>query len=337
MMLQEIGLWTQKLQQGYSVAKEFCKQQKTFLAQDIKKIAFVGMGGSGIAGRIIQTLLSRQCGLPVIIVDSCQVPLTIDKETLTIVMSYSGNTWETLMAFEQLVIQDSPIIAMSHGGLLRDRALALGLPFVQAPTSLTPRSSLGSSLGFLCGLFDYMKLMKGEQTFELFCRIADKLVDRYSIESSIEPFIYAVDARDSFYLWGISGYTDAVAYRAQTQFNENSKIPVICNYFPELCHNFLVGFSSVMNRPLIITFTVNEVHETLKKALDVTTGLLEERGVSLYKPPLLGDTFEEQLLALIIWADYASYYLARIRGIDAQPVLIIDELKKRHQQNNIGN
>jgi len=46
-----------------------------------------------------------------------------------------------------------------------------------------------------------------------------------------------------FHVWGVAGDSDSVAFRVQTQFNENSKVQAVTSQLPELCHNLLVGFT----------------------------------------------------------------------------------------------
>ena len=58
-----------------------------------EKIVVIGVGGSGIAGKIFQELYTKK---PVITSDDYRVPDFVDKNTLVIGISYSGNTEETL-------------------------------------------------------------------------------------------------------------------------------------------------------------------------------------------------------------------------------------------------
>lgn len=336
MMLNELTLWAEKLRIGFSLGQECYKENKVRLPAKITKLFFVGMGGSGIAGKIIKTIFDQQAKIPLFIIDSPVLPAYIDQESLVIVASYSGNTWETVIAFEQLRAKNIPLIILSHGGILRKKATIYGLPFVELPSSLTPRSSLGNTLGFLCGLLEPLGIIAGKRLCDLFCRACDILLAHYVQEQQFEHFLLAATNRSFFYIWGVSNSTDAVAYRAQTQFNENSKIPVVSSVFPELCHNLLVGFTQCESNPLLLVLTLPSTDHLLTKALDITMNLVKERGATLYKPMFLGNTFEEQLLAVILWADFASYFLAKARHIDAQPVHIIDILKERQKQHNIG-
>jgi len=93
MVLKDVSLWSEKLKEGLELSLEFYAKEKARLPRHVKKIAFIGMGGSGIAGRILKTFLDRKAGVTTIIVDSPEIPAHLDSDTLAIVVSYSGNTW----------------------------------------------------------------------------------------------------------------------------------------------------------------------------------------------------------------------------------------------------
>jgi hypothetical protein len=73
----------------------------------------------------------------------------------------------------------------------------------------------------------------------------------------------------------------------------------------------------------------------LNFAIDATSELFREKGVILYKPPILGDTWEGQLFHIILWSDFASYFLGIKRGVEIAPVNIISELKAKQQEKGI--
>jgi len=64
-MLDEITLWPKKLKDGLDIAHNFHYEHKAQLPKNIKKILFVGMGASGISGRIIKTFLDKKSKIPV--------------------------------------------------------------------------------------------------------------------------------------------------------------------------------------------------------------------------------------------------------------------------------
>lgn len=337
MMLKEMSLWSTKLKEGLQLAQSFYEDYGSGLPKNVKKIAFVGMGGSGVAGRIMQTFLDRRPGIVSIVVDSPIIPASVDADTLAIVVSYSGQTWETLAVLEELTRKFIPTIVLAHGGKASEIAETKDLPFVLIPASLTPRSALGHFLGFLCGTFDLMGIMPGGSNMvKAWISDADKYIPSFVEGHTFKEFLYAMNGYEFFHVWGISGDSASVAYRATTQFNENAKIQAVFNVFPELCHNLLVGFENFTKNPIVTFFYTDFLPGNLTKAIQATGEILKEKRVILYKPPVFGDTFESQLFIMILWADFASYHLGKARGIDTQKVAIIEELKKRHKTKGIA-
>ncbi|MBX9830897.1 hypothetical protein K2X40_02985 [Candidatus Babeliales bacterium] len=357
-MIEEIKLWPNKLRDGLACAQTFIKQFGNKLPGRVHTVAFIGMGGSGIVGRMLKPFLD-QAGVASTVIASSILPTYLDRvliveeadpfaspsfsmpsmfawQTLAIVVSYSGNTWETLDALEQLIAKKVPTLVITHGGRALELAKEHGLPYVIVPESKTPRSALGTFLGFILALFEHQGLLHdGKKTVEGFIKQAEKNLPALTEKSYFEDFLAAVGNDEFFHIWGVSGESEAFAYRAQTQFNENAKVHAVSSAFPELCHNLIVGFTQAKKAPFVLFFYTNFLTEHLKKAVLATQELMQECGVNLYKPPILGDTLSDQLFNMVLWADCASYYLAQNRGIETAPVRLIDALKKKHQQKGI--
>ena len=59
-------------------------------------IAVLGMGGSGVAGEILQAIGKEQLRLPVVLVGDYSLPAFVGPDTLVFAVSFSGETEETL-------------------------------------------------------------------------------------------------------------------------------------------------------------------------------------------------------------------------------------------------
>lgn len=328
MMLKEFSLWPQKIKEGSQLAKDFIGRYETRMPKHIKNIVFVGMGGSGIAGRIVKTFLDRKDGITTHVIDSSELPVNIGSDSLAIVISYSGNTWETLDVLSQLAERFVPTIVIANGGQAVEFAEKKNIPFALVPQSLSPRSALGHFLGFLLELFNALGLLEGARKLNSFLHHAERYIPKYEDKQFFKEFLYAVNGYDFFHIWGISGVTAPFAYRAQTQFNENSKVHAVSSVFPELNHNLINGFESCKQNPCVLLFVIDFLPVKLTRALEATCEILRQKGVVLYKPPVLGDTFEEQLFNIVLWADYASYYLGHARGVAVEDVEVIAKLKE---------
>jgi len=337
MMLEDVACWSQKLHTGLELAQKFYQDKSDKLPQQIKKVAFFGMGGSGIVGSLLKTFFDKQSSPQCYSINSPIVPEYIGKDTFAIVISYSGNTWETVTALKQLVAKKIPFMIFAHGGRAQEIADNSGYLFVKAPEALTPRSSLGYMMGFFMGLLDSLDALDNGQKMALdFCAHADEHVKTFQNEKYFQEFIDLAKNYETFHIWGVTGDTDAAAYRAQTQFNENSKVHAVASAFPELCHNLIVGFTNCHNSPLVVQMSTSSIPDYLTKALVATEELMLEKGVNLYKVPVLGDTFHSQLFNAILWADFASCYLGNARGAELVPVKLIDSLKRKHKEKGIS-
>lgn len=331
-MLAEITLWPKKLKDGLDIVHNFYFETGKSLPSKtkIKKIIFVGMGGSGIAGRVTKTFLDRKSTIPSFIVDGPEIPAFVDTDTFAVVVSYSGNTWETVTAMQALVEKNIPMVVISHGGKVAEIAKNKNLPFILMPESRTPRSALGNFLGIILGMFDLMGIIEGKKILDIFDEHLNLYLPKFEEDKSyFNEFLDMANGQEYFHIWGISGDSGAFAFRAQTQFNENAKIQAVTSYFPELNHNLLVGFTNCKNHPLVLFLGTEFVPVALAESLEEVSQILKKKGVLLYKPPVLGDTWEGQLFHIILWADFASYYLGKVRGQDVETVEIVEELKKR--------
>lgn len=84
------------LQEGYALGKT---QSVSHLRPGFERLVLVGMGGSGMVAVVLKTLLERaEHAIPCEVIHDYFVPNRVDKKTCMIVVSYTGNTEETLQA-----------------------------------------------------------------------------------------------------------------------------------------------------------------------------------------------------------------------------------------------
>ena len=82
---------------------------------NIDHIVFAGMGGSGAIGDLFSSLLSKS-DIHVSVVKGYLLPQTVDKNTLIVATSVSGDTAETLTVLNSTNNLDCNLIAFSSGG-----------------------------------------------------------------------------------------------------------------------------------------------------------------------------------------------------------------------------
>src|SRR5688572_18758399 len=67
---------------------------------DVRNITVIGMGGSAIGGDLAAALLADELKVPMSVHRDYGLPGYVGRDSLVVASSYSGNTEETLSAFE---------------------------------------------------------------------------------------------------------------------------------------------------------------------------------------------------------------------------------------------
>ena len=219
-------------------------------SSQLRNIVFCGIGGSSIGGMLLKEYLYNDLKIPFISIRNYDIPSFIDKDTLLFVSSYSGNTQETLSAYEQAKQKEAKIIALTGGGKLKDLAEKDNIPIIPIPPSgMPPRCALGYS--FILPLLALIKLGLIEDKSDEISETAGVLRKQSQSFSSVDhpkgnqalelayklmksiPVIYCKEQ-----------FLGPVGYRWKCQFNENSKRTAFNNYFTELNHNEICGWQS---------------------------------------------------------------------------------------------
>src|SRR5436190_12192201 len=84
--------------------------------KDFNNVVVTGLGGSGIGGSIVQNYVFDKLKIPFIVNKDYTLPSFVNRKSLVIVCSYSGNTEETLMAMRQAISKRATIVCITSGG-----------------------------------------------------------------------------------------------------------------------------------------------------------------------------------------------------------------------------
>ena len=78
----------------------------------INKIFACGLGGSGIGSSCVAEYIADTCKVPMIVHRDYTLPYCLDKHTLVIVSSYSGNTEESVSMMLQAIKAKAYVVAI---------------------------------------------------------------------------------------------------------------------------------------------------------------------------------------------------------------------------------
>ncbi|PIN77694.1 bifunctional phosphoglucose/phosphomannose isomerase [Candidatus Woesearchaeota archaeon CG_4_10_14_0_2_um_filter_33_10] len=287
----------------------------------VKRIMVAGMGGSAVSGDILKAYLRDK--IDVTVNKDYSLPELAGKETLLFIVSYSGNTEETISAFRTAQRKNMNMVVITTGGKLEELSKISKTPCIIIPKGFQPRAALAYLFfPMLAVLYNShfidnpvedikntIKALKNPKFKERAQDLAEKLVEKI-------PLIYS------------SEKMGVVAYRWKTQFNENAKIHAFCHVFPELNHNELVGYGNIKAGYHVVIIKDDDDYVKIKKRMDITKRLISEAGINVTEMVIKGDCFLTKLFSAIYLGDLTSYYLALKYGTDPTPVDVIEELKK---------
>lgn len=288
-------------------------------------IVICGLGGSGIGGKLVSGWFRDQLPIPVELCQTYELPKYVGKRTLLIASSYSGNTEETLSAVEEGHKKGAYILAITSGGKLAEFCCQFNYEFILIPSGNPPRTQLAYSIVQLTHFLSELDLIKKEMLneFDTAANRIEEMTDAIRTEAkSIASFCFEKnlilysDAKD-----------EAIAIRARQQFNENSKILCSHHVIPEMNHNELVGWAGGDQNNAVLAIHTGDLHPQNTKRFEYSRNVIESRTKHYYELSVDSGSNIVRSLCLINILDWASYYLAELREVDAVEVEVITGLK----------
>jgi glucose/mannose-6-phosphate isomerase len=301
----------------------------------VKKVLVLGMGGSAICGDLAASLALKEASLPVLACRDYFLPQYVDEDTLVIASSYSGMTEETLSAFQQVFNIPAKALAITTGGKLLSLCGNMGVPAFTFDYKSQPRAALPFSLFATLAILHNLNILKIkssdiEESFSNLKNLAEKINE--SVPADINPAkLLARKLVGKMVLIYGAGITAEVAHRWKTQINENSKTTAFYETFSELNHNAIVGYEmpeQTVRRLMVVMLDSNLLHERIRVRYGLTQQLLTQAGIDYHVLKGEGTNALGQMITLILFGDYVSYYLAMLNRQDPTVIKAIDFLKK---------
>jgi len=301
----------------------------------VNKVVILGMGGSAIGGEVVSSLVMAESNVPVVVQRDFDLPRFVDDRTLVIAVSYSGNTEETLTAFDQLMQTPAKKLVLTSGGKLGELAEQHSVFFSIIDYPAPPRATFPYMFASLVGIFAKLGLLS-EKTADLGPAIAalKQTVDELDITVPLDKNRakqLAVRLNGKIPIVYGAGLLSGVARRWKTQFNENSKVWSFYEIFPELVHNAINGYTypgQARKHLMTLLLRAPLLPPRVRVQYEAVLRIMEDREVDHEVIDVLGDDNLTQILGMILLGDFTSYYLSILNRADPTPVPVIDFIKK---------
>jgi len=301
--------------------------------QNIENVVWAGMGGSAWPAMFVNSWPTLP--IPLEIVRNYSLPPYVNKNTLLVASSYSGNTEETLSALEDGESKGAQIVIITSGGKLAEIAQAKNYPLFLIPTGLQPRMSsfyfyaAAVQLFILAGLADVSKQQELASAANwLSGETATWRPDVPTTQNQAKKIAYELVGKSVVVYAG--PLLAPAANKWKISMNENAKNLSWWNQYSEFSHNEFIGWSShPIDKPFaVVEIRSNLEHPRVQKRFEISEKLLSGKRPAPQVVEPLGNTVPEQLIWSANLGEFVSIYLAILNGVNPTPVDLIEKLKK---------
>ena len=282
-------------------------------------IIIAGMGGSGLAGRILRDIRHEiNLNIPIKIWPDYNLPKHSFKNPLIIYTSFSGDTAETVSSY----LSGKKFIraVVTTGGQLKKIAEKDKVPLALFEAgNLQPRQATGfcfyAILGLLKNTFPKLKVLNMDKSINT---MKNQLLGKELADRLAKKIIMIYTTSNNSHL----------AYNWKIRLNETSKALAFYNIVPEMCHNEIVSFDNDFKNFICIFLNDSNDNPENKKRIKIISQLLKNRNIDYLNINLKGKNVFQKVFQSINLADWLSYYLALNNNQNPEDIKIINQLKK---------
>lgn len=278
----------------------------------INKVCVCGMGASALAGEILADYINETSERPIFVIRGIELPGWVDEDTTSIVISYSGNTKEMLIAYEEAKKRNSQIIVISAGGELSDICEEDNNLLIKLPPGFQSRGAFGHMLGSLMAVLDKLEICNSIQDTNQFIHKLKKQRDRLSSpDNKLIKDISAMLIGKIPVIYALANMRSS-AIRWKTQINENSKLISFCGSLPEFNHNEIVGWTDDQKNSTFVPIILydDDASTMVRCMTDASIEILESRNLNLISYHVSGKNNLEKNLKCSLLGDFVSLKLA---------------------------
>lgn len=289
--------------------------------EGITNIIVCGLGGSGVCGDLLIDVGKMR--VPIIVVKDYHLPKFADEKSLVVSISYSGNTEETLSQFMQAKQLGCRMLAITSGGKLKEWCGKLNVPCMTVPGGYNPRDALQLMMYPLMISLQRMGFGDLEKDFDESVDVINRIDTRVLDE-------LATRIKNSrLAIYGTSDHVGSLR-RMKNEFNENAKMAVMYDYFPEINHNEMNGYQRTGLTKNVDVIFLRDAHETeeMKTRIEVTKGILEHYVNTINEMWAVGESKLARTMSFVFMAAYVTAKIANLTGINREKVPFVDRLKE---------
>ena len=291
----------------------------------IDNILICGLGGSGIGGAIVNDIVSLKSKIPITSTKDYSIPNFVNKHTLVIANSYSGNTEETIYALEKCQSRNAEVCIITSGGKLKSIAEENNYNHIIIPEGHPPRAMFGYAFTELFYVLNHYKII--DDSFKSYFEKSILLLDSEKEDVQKQAMDLAKKMFGKTPVIYVSQGFEGVAVRFRQQINENSKMLCWHHVVPEMNHNELLGWRTNVNDLAVVYFRNRMDYERNQIRMDINKKVISKFTENITEIWSKGESIIENTFYHINLGDWVSWYLSEMNNVDAIEIDVINFLK----------
>jgi len=299
------------------------------------QVMITGMGGSAISGDYTRTYFENSAELPIFVQRNYTLPKFVNETTLIIIVSYSGNTEESISGLMSAIESGCPTICIGSGGKLEEFCLKNELPFFKIPSGYQPRASFPLLFFPIIKILDSINITTLKSS-----EIQEVILQLKTMRETIKPEILIAENQAKQIALKLHNKIPViwspflcVANRFKCQINENSKQLALAEELPEFNHNHIVGFEDLAldHNFIVIAFRFPSEIPNVSLRFEITKEIIGKK-VKIVDIVIKEGNLLSQLITSTYLGDYISMYLALLNNQNPSTVDSIDYLKSQMEK-----
>jgi glucose/mannose-6-phosphate isomerase len=290
---------------------------------DIFSFIVIGNGGAALAGDMLRGFVAHTAQIPVVIVRGYDVPAFVGPDSIAIALSHSGNTEETVAAFEEAIDRGVKPVIVTTGGMLESLATTHRAPLVMYAAEERPRDALASMFTALVAVAHAVQVIGDvandmDEAIALLEEARDAFAPAVAEDGNPAKQMARALAGRIPAIYG-GAMLEPVARAWKAKLNGYAKTTAMYDLLPEANHTSTVGYTfpeQIAADLAVVQLRSSYDHPRVRRHWQVTTDLLDRRGI----PHRIVEAEGRGRLAQVLWtlalADWAAYYLALLNGVD---------------------
>jgi glucose/mannose-6-phosphate isomerase len=331
-MLGHVASLPQQLIDGWAAA-EAIDLPSAFREAD--RVVLAGMGGLAGGGALFASLVAPECPLAISVVRDYELPACAQgARTLVVALSYSGDTEETLAAFDQAQARGCQSLVLASNGQLLERAKNYRVPFVRIASPSPSRAALGWALAPLLSVAARLGWTHHfKDDVEEAARVTRAWTAELSADSRVTRNLAKREAGQLLgrmvYILG-AGIFAEVARRWRAQIAANAKTWAACEALPEANHHAMAGLEwpdGFASKVMALFLTGQADHPRNAQRVQLTRQAYMIAGCNTDFIAARGTSPLAQVMSLVLLGDFVSVYLALMNGVDPSQAGVLAEFK----------